>query len=204
MFREMGSAKTPRRIIDQQRGPECGYEAIENLIQLFYPVGNSLSEKDLKTRSAFYGYAGSVDGQSVLDARGYGRLLADYGIASTWSPFDGSQLAQALGENRVAIAIVDPAVLDPAGYSPTSELHAIVVTNFGIDGNRRIIRYTGIDSNYGGDERHWTWDRFHNAVAAGGYKVLVTNAPIASSHWAPHDVLVRFWSGLAFVPAQTS
>lgn len=203
MFREMGGVKTPRKIIDQQRGPECGYEAVENVIQLVHPFGNHVSEKVLKRRAALLGFAGTVGGQSVLSVLGYEQLLADYGIASTWTRFDADELITALRENRVAIAVVDPMVLDPEHYPPGDELHAIVVTNFGVDGNGKVIRCTGIDSNFGGTERHWPWQRFHNALIAGGGAILITDGSIALSNWETYHVLTRTQHGLMFVRSAT-
>jgi hypothetical protein len=200
---ELGGVKTPRKIIDQQRGPECGYEAVENVVQLVYPFGNNVSEKDLKRRAAFYGFSGTVGGQSVLDPRGYQKLLADYGIASTWSSFNADTLIQALRENRVAVVIVDAAILDPKNYPPSDELHAIVVTNFGVNSQNTVVRYTGIDSNFGGTERHWRWDRLHNAVAAAGFKILITETCIAQKYWETYHVLTRVSGGIRVASSAT-
>jgi hypothetical protein len=194
---ELGGVKTPRRIIDQQRGTECGYEAVENALQL-------ISERDLKIRAARQGYALSHQGKLYLDIRGYKPLLRAYGIESSWVPFDWATLTGALRENRVAIAVVDPHLLDPKSYSAGGDLHAIVVTNFLTDVNRNLLGYVGIDSNFGEQERRWQRERFEAAVVATGGWILLTNGPIHPTYWATYEVVTYGMSGFRIVASQTT
>src|SRR5689334_6776747 len=75
-------------LADRQVGPTCGFEAIENIIQLFRPLGNDLVEKDLLVRARFYGVSHLSSRGESLDVNGYARILIDYGIVSYWYPFD--------------------------------------------------------------------------------------------------------------------
>ena len=199
---EIGATKVPRRIVDQQRGPECGYEAVENVIQLVHLLNNNVSERDLKVRAAHGGYARVINGMLFLDIRGYRPLLSAYRIASTWVRHEWETLTNGLRQNRVAIAVVDPHFLDPASYTAGGDLHAIVVTNFFTDLNRTILGYTGIDSNFGAKERRWKYENFEAAVARGGGWVLLTDGPIDPTHWATYEVVAYGVSGFQIVASQ--
>jgi hypothetical protein len=200
---ELGGVKVPRSIIDQQNGPECGPEAVENVIQLVHLLKNDVSERDLKARAATAGHVVWHNGELYLAVTGYQPLLNAYGIRSSWTPFDWRTLTLALRQNRVAIAIVNPHRLEPESYREEGDLHAIVITNFGVDANRKIIRVTGIDSNFGGTERHWSARRFRSAVVASGYHLLITDNPIAPLYWGTYDILTQSWEGVRFVPSPT-
>lgn len=200
---ELGGVKTPRRIIDQQRGTECGYEAVENALQLVLLLDNNVSERELKVRAVWQGYALSHQGKLYLDVRGYKPLLRAYGVESTWVPFHWNTLTAALRENRVAIAVVDPHLLDPESYSAGGDLHAIVVTNFLTDVNRNLLGYVGIDSNFGEQERRWRREQFEAAVAAAGGWILVTDGPIHPTYWATYEVVTYGIQGFRIVPSAT-
>jgi hypothetical protein len=47
---------------DTQRGPTCGFEAIETIIQLFHGVGNDLTERELLPWAHRYGAAAPIAG----------------------------------------------------------------------------------------------------------------------------------------------
>lgn len=187
---EIGGVKTPRRIIDQQRGSECGYEAVENAIQLVHPVKNNVSERDLKPRSIRYGYAWARKGDLLLDTQGYQPLLTAHQIASKWLQYDRRTLTEALRANRVAIAVVNPHYLDPLRYSFEGDLHAIVITNFATDSNRKFMAYTGMDSNSGGKEVRWPMEAVERGIAAGLGQIRLTDTKIHFSLWANYEVLV--------------
>jgi hypothetical protein len=205
MYPERGGVKTPRSIIDKQVGAECGFEALENVIQLVHLVGNDISETDLKPRAILGRHAHYRGSDLLLDMRGSQPLLAAHGIASTWVKFDRSTLVAALRQNRVAIAVVNPYYLNPKTYSLWGDLHAIVLTNFVTDPQRKFLAYTGIDSNSGGEERRWAIGAVENGIVAAGLgHVLITDGPIHPLHWANYELLTRGDSGYRIVMSKTA
>lgn len=184
--REIGGVWEPRRFADQQVGPTCGFEAIENLIQLYIPTASDLSDQDLIPRAEGYNCVFWDKEGPVLETRGYRQLLMDYGIRSAWHPLDRARLLGTLKANRVVLAIVDAHVLDPATYPKPRSLHAIVLTNFVVDHTTRAVTaYTGLDSNHPDQERWWSLRRLEKAVtAAGTNPLLVTSEPIHPDNWA--------------------
>lgn len=187
---EIGGVKTPRRIIDKQKGSECGFEALENMIQLCHGADNNVSERELKPQAIWAGY-GLVRGHELLlDVRGYQPLLEAHGINSRWVKYDRPTLVSALRQNRVAVAVVNPYYLDSANYSFWGDLHAIVLSNFATDVARRFVAYVGMDSNSGGEERRWGIEAVEQAIAAGLGQVLITDAPIHRSEWGNYEVLL--------------
>lgn len=204
MYPERGGVKTPRSIIDKQVGAECGFEAIENVIQLVHLTGNDISERDLKPRAIQGRHALLRDGDLLLDIRGYQPLLAAHGIASTWVKFDRSTLVAAIRQNRVAVAIVNPYYLDPKKYPLWGDLHAIVLTNFVTDPQRKFLAYAGIDSNSGGEERRWAIGAVEDGITAAGLgHVLITDTPIHPLHWANYELLTHGVSGFKIVMSKT-
>lgn len=204
MYPETGGVKTPRSIIDKQVGTECGFEAIENVIQLVRLTGNDISEIDLKPRAIRGQHAFLRDGDLLLDVRGYQPLLAAHGIASTWVKFDRPTLVAALRQNRVGVVVVNPYYLDPQSYSFGGDLHAIVLTNFVTDSQRKFVAYTGMDSNSGGEERRWLIAAVENGIAAAGLGyVLITDAPIHPLYWGNYELMVRGESGFRIVASAT-
>jgi hypothetical protein len=190
---ELGGVADVESLIDQQEGPSCGFESLENVVQLYHPARNDLSRTVLRKLAYRYGYlVRGVDGER-LDSAGYDQLLQAFGIEATWMDFDHGRLITALRENRVAIAVVDPSVLDPRGYGPsTGDLHAIVVTNFVTDvSGRWVVGYRGMDSNFPGKERTWSAAAMELATQAFEYvPLLVTDEAARWSSRVKHYVLL--------------
>lgn len=180
---ELGGITLVEAIADKQRGPTCGFEAVENVIQLYRPENNDLIHTDLIPRARGYGFLQDTGAGPMLQVRGYRRILADYHIPSKWEDYDPFRvLIPALRQNRVALAIVDAHHLDSAMYPRRPSLHAIVITNF-VTGasDRKVWGFTGIDSNVEG-ELAWHHEEIARAIKAvqPQPKLLVTETP---SNW---------------------
>ncbi len=187
---EIGGVVNLESIIDQQEGSMCGFEAVENVLQLYVPVDNSISHTDLVTRAFKYGALGWTGSSYFLDIKGYEPLLRDYGILSHWTPFSHEELIEVVWSNRVAIVLVDGSQLDPGSYSAPSSFHVIVVTNVVTDPTRRTaLAYVGIDSNFGGREREWPLELLARAAEACPHcSMLVTDIPARWPHRSAHYV----------------
>ncbi len=66
-------------IADQQFGPTCGFEAIENVIQLFHNIGNDLFQRDLLPRAKTYGALIPTSNGYVLNPAFYQQILLESG-----------------------------------------------------------------------------------------------------------------------------
>jgi hypothetical protein len=187
---EIGGVIHIESIIDQQEGSMCGFEAVENVLQLYVPVDNSVSHTDLVARAHKYGALGWTGSSYFLDIAGYEPLLRDYGIGSRWTPFSHEALIDAVWSNRVAIVLVDGCQLDPESYSSPNSFHVVVVTNLVTDATRRTaLAYVGIDSNFGGRQREWPLDLLARAAEACPHRsMLVTDAPARWPHRSAHYV----------------
>ena len=153
-----------------QEGPECGFEAIENAIQQFWPVGNEVSETVLKRLASTHRVL-MADGS--LHPAGYQLLLKHYGIQSWWRNFDHSLLIKSLGEARVVIAILDASHID--GNYPADSGHALMLTAVVRDRDTGlVIGYEGVDSNYPGQGLWWDAHAFS----------------IAAQYYAPNSLLI--------------
>lgn len=82
-----GGAAKVAPIADKQVGPTCGFEAIENVIQLFHNYGNDLVQRDLISRAQLYGALIPARDGYALDYRYYSQILHDYHIDAHWYPF---------------------------------------------------------------------------------------------------------------------
>jgi hypothetical protein len=189
---------------DQQTGPTCGFEAVENVIQLFHPQHNALTQQDLLPRAQHYGYARDSDEGLWLDPRGYQHLLADYGIAARWYPFDYRQVViPALRSNRGVLVVGDAHRLNPGLYPSPDSGHAFVLTNyFTEESGVYILGYVGIDSNVPGRETPWGYECVEAAAAwAAGHvmrcPVLVTDQP---GNWRMTAQFYRLLPGGQLVP----
>lgn len=159
---------------DQQNGPECGFEAVENTIQQFWPVSNSVSDTILKQLARNYG-ALMPDGS--LHPAGYRALLQHYQIQSAWYAFDHSLLINALHQRRIVVAIVDASHID-INY-PSNSGHALMLTRVvRDDANRFVIGYQGVDSNYSGQGRWWDAHAFQRAAAYYAPNSLLITQPL--------------------------
>jgi hypothetical protein len=166
----------PLWFVDRQDGPECGFEALENAIQQFWPVGNEVSETILKQLANKHRVL-MPDGS--LNPAGYQTLLSYYKISSWWRAFDHGVLIQSLDEGRVVVAIVDAFYID-RNY-PRESGHALLLTNVVRDQSTGlVIGYGGVDSNYPG--RALWWDAQAFSTAAQYYapnSLLITQARAA-------------------------
>jgi len=174
---------------DQQIGPTCGFEALENIIELCQPAyrGRDLVRADLIGRA--HGY-NAVDRAGALMVQCYQRILYDYQIVAYWYPFDHQQvLLPALSNNQGVLVIGDAHYLNPEAYRINPSLHAFVLTNYYTDGTGQVIQgYTGVDSNFSFQQRpeqfvqgqnYWTSEAIAQAAQATaplyrGLSVLVT------------------------------
>ena len=190
---EIGGVTHLESIIDQQEGPTCGFEAVENTIQLFYPVGNQLSRNVLIQRASNLG-ALLTDGSGyILDVSGYQAILQDFRIASTWYAFDHDVLIDAVWNDRAAILLVDGNKLDRPNYSRPGSWHAILVTNLITDlTHETALAYVGIDSNFARQQRIWQCDALEKAANAyGPVTMLITDRPMLWPHRSEHYVRHR-------------
>jgi len=184
-------------IADQQIGPTCGFEALENLIQLFYPTDNNFAQRELLplARDAGCLVRGS-DGDS-LALKGYQPLLAHFGITARWYPLDHQQvLIPALHANRGVLAIGPGYALNPNVYAPNG-IHAIVITNYYTDEPAlQVLGYVGIDSNFPNQQTLWPWQAIEASLTwAQRYylrlPLLITDAPIRWPSIARYYRLLR-------------
>lgn len=198
-----GGAVNVKPIADRQQGPTCGFEAIENIIQLFHPVGNDLVERDLLPRALHYGIAVPSLGGYLLDFRGYQRLLLDYGIPAHWYPWDYRVIIPALKDNRGILVISDAHELNAVAYSKKGSAHAIVLTNYYTDSSTHYLRgYIGVDSNFPQIQTLWPSQNMDNAVQWASkyiahWPVLITAHPI---NWANKSTFYKMTSNREIVP----
>lgn len=181
-------------LADKQRGPTCGFEAIENIIQLFQGVGNNFSQQRLIPAARALGLVNDTHEGPILMSQGYRRILQEYGISSKWYPFNHLEtVIPALKNNHGVLVVGDAHQLDPMTYRRPNAWHAYVLTNYYTDewGNY-ALGYVGIDSNFPGQERCWPARQAHaSALQTSQYlmqlPVLITDEqalwPRTSSHY---------------------
>ncbi|HEY0153219.1 MAG TPA: hypothetical protein VGB92_14535 [Longimicrobium sp.] len=187
---ETGGPSLVQSIADRQRGPTCGFEAVENVVLLFHPARNDLLETHLVPLAARDGTLVPDPEGFRLNTRGYTALLTRLGVAATWHAFDHQTLVAALQENRVAIAVVDAHKLAPAFYPNPRSWHAIVVTNYVSDPQHvSLLGYVGIDSNFPGEERWWNADDLTLPQGFSFFSLLITDSPARWPSSAHHYVL---------------
>ena len=188
--REVGGVIDVEGIIDQQVGATCGFEAVENVLQLYVPVGNDASHTHLVALAHAYGALG-WDGKShILDLAAYVPILRDYGIPSHWEPFSHEALIDVVWNNRVAIVLADGHQLDVRKYPAPKMWHTVVVTNLLTDPTRRTaLAYVGIDSNFAGRQVAWRLDVMDRAARVCPHRsMLVTDIPSPWPHRSAHFV----------------
>lgn len=173
-------------LADLQVGPTCGFEAVENVIQLFRTAGNDLVEKDLIPRATHYDLVFIGKDGTYLKVEGYIKLLEDYGIRAAWYPFDPSNIVfPCLLANHVIIAVGD---LHYLGYDPPAPhgRHAFVITNYYLDPvGAQILGFVGLDLNVQNRELVWSFDAIRAAVTGIQLPLLITLAPANWSSRAP-------------------
>ncbi len=153
-------------IADEQHGPTCGFEALENVIQLFYRVGD-ISETDLVARARNYKGLSKVEGGYAPKVSVYQRLLADYNIAAHWYPFDFlNVIIPALAANRVILALGEGYPLNPVAYVERNVGHAYIITNYYTDETGYYFGgCVGIDSNFANRESVWNYQSIQESVS---------------------------------------
>lgn len=176
---------------DRQVGPECGFEAIENVLQLFVAtVGNEFDDVILRARARSIGAVVPGPDGERLDHRRYADLLLSFGVEASWHAFDDTFLRGALTQNRVAVGVVSATELAPsfyAGATPPAP-HAIVVTNYVLELDGTFYAYVGLDSNISGQETLWPEDHLAQGAAANGListPLLVTTTAVTVPETAP-------------------
>lgn len=151
-------------LADLQVGPTCGFEAIENFIQINNPgYTNTLS--DYLQRSELFDSGGHlVTAGMALDPMHYQHILSDFGIQTQWHQFSHNDLAQAIDENRGVLAVGDAHYLDPATYPSEHSYHAFMITDITRGPLGNITCYKGIDSNFSQLEVHWSPEAIKSAL----------------------------------------
>jgi hypothetical protein len=155
-------------IADEQQGPTCGYETIENIVQCFHPyLGDTLSD----SLQAYY-----PGPEGAMAKEDYQRVLESFDIPSHWAQFDHREIVEALDENRPVAFIGDAHDLDPISYSQPESWHAITLTDVATDLDGNVIGYKGVDSNFTGEEKVWSLEQIEQANQHFG-EVLITDKP---------------------------
>ena len=193
-------------LADRQCGPTCGFEAIENVIQLFRPVDDTLTERDLIPRADHYGALVRSPMGYSLDVQAYQRILADYGITAQWYVFDHQHvIIPALRADRAVLVVGYAPLLDPQGYpNPSDVSHAFLLTNYYTDETDRwVLGYVGIDSNFPRQQRTWPCENVEAAAAwvrnnqSMPYPVLISDSP---GNWPARARFYRLVQGGTLVP----
>jgi hypothetical protein len=191
-------------IADEQSGPTCGFEAIENILQLFHRVSDDLTKRDLLPRALRYGVARPVHGGYSLDIRAYQRILCDYGIIARWYPFDHQQvIIPALRGNHGVLVVGDAHFLNQQAYPYPNSGHAFVLANYYTEETGYfILGYVGIDSNFARQEMVWPYQTVEAAAAWAArnvlpYPVLITDTP---GNWPNTAQFYRLTSAGKLVP----
>jgi hypothetical protein len=166
------------RLADKQIGPTCGFEAIENIIQLFRREENDLTERYLIPRSDQLGFTQYDNRGPSLALQGYIPLLKDFNIPAQWYPFDHRQvIIPALRSNRGVLAVGDATFLNQQLYPAVGSWHAFILTNFYTDQSTNfIIGYVGIDSNIARAEVFWPLDSVGGALST--FSVIRKHPPV--------------------------
>jgi len=191
---ETGGPVMVESLADAQQGPTCGFEAVENVIQLFRPVPNSISGTDLLWRADGRGGVLWQDDGPVLEPWAYQGLLADYGVAAEWQVYDAQALVNAVQANRGVLAVVDAHQLRPSYYPSPESWHAVTVTNVIADPHDHVVEFVGLDSNFPGKQQRWKLNAFTNAASSWMYTpLLITTQPIRWRRRISH--YLRQWDG---------
>lgn len=165
-------------IVDLQGANRCGFEAVENVIQLCRGGSNEISESALfpVAREAGWVCWEHPEGPRLFH-HGYAPLLERFGIRATWHAMDPAPLVHALAAHRVAIATVEMSIVDPAAYGEPC-YHAVVVTKHVLDPAGRLVGYVGLDSNFPRQQRYWDAAAFARAADPPPHpSLLITEDP---------------------------
>jgi hypothetical protein len=182
-IRFQGAANVGDRA-DKQQGPTCGFEAIENIVQLFLETGDELSSTHLLPLAQQHGVASLGEDGHRLALPGYHLLLQQFNIPARWYPFDhAGVIIPALSQNRVVLVVGEANSLNPAMYPWRDRSHAFVLTNYCVDAaETHVLGYVGLDSNVAGQEIVWPLQTIAAAAAwttqnVMPFPVLITDIP---------------------------
>ncbi|HEX6037763.1 hypothetical protein [Longimicrobium sp.] len=195
---EYGGVGRPDQFVEMQSGPECGFEAVENAIQMILPASNDVSELDLKPWAHQNGFVTWAGDQATFAVAGYQPALRRWGIDCAWTAVNHVHLANTLRQNRVTIGVVDGNVLDPATYRDPRSYHAIVITNLisTADPAIPIIGYCVVDSNFPAQIRRFRAEHLAAALTAyGPTPLLVTHVPVAPENQANYEIMIAHPDG---------
>jgi hypothetical protein len=151
-------------LADLQVGPTCGFEAIENFIQLGNPGCNNTLSDYLQQSELFDGGGNLLMDGVTLDPAHYQHILSDFGIGTQWYDFSHDTLAQAIEGNRGVLAVGDAHFLDPSSYSSKNAYHAFMITDITRGPSGEITDYKGLDSNFLQKEVHWSPEAIEKAL----------------------------------------
>lgn len=188
MPRFSGAVNT-QRLADLQDGPTCGFEAIENVIQLYHNLNNDLHRDLIAWGHATRNCVPAQGGYS-LNESGYVPLLNHYGIGSEWAAYQQAGLVSILNQNRIALAVLYARYLYP-GHGLTTETHAIVIQNFYVgEHSRQVEGYVGLDSNRESKESFWELSTIQQGCQNLEFErqrpsILITNAHFTNAQSAP-------------------
>jgi hypothetical protein len=191
---ELGGVVDVELLADEQQGPTCGFEAVENVIQQFRRLPNSISGTDLIWRAnSRGGVLWEADGP-VLEPWAYQGLLSDYGIKSEWQAYNAQALVHAVQAHRGVLAVVDAHQLRPSFYESPGSWHAVAVTNIIADASDSVLAFVGLDSNFPGTQQCWELNAFARAASGWEYTpLLITAQPVRWRRKASH--YLRQWDG---------
>jgi hypothetical protein len=118
-----------------------------------------------------------------LDINGYVQILADYGITGRWYQFRQNEVViPALRANRGVLLVGYAHYLNPQIYTPGG-LHAFILTNFYTDeSGTSLIGYTGIDSNFPGQQMLWPYQNVESSAAYAAE--IIRNPPVLITDYA--------------------
>jgi hypothetical protein len=181
-----------QQLADKQKGPTCGFEAIENLIQLFHTAGNDLAETVLIPKALQNGYVRHEKDGLHLPLHGYRPILAGFGMDAYWFPPDFyNVIIPALNCNLSIVVVGNAYFLAPYTYGMIRP-HAFLISNYCVNPTRHFVEgLVGLDSNFAGQECQWSIQSIQQALYwmvqnIMPTPVLVTAQPIRWTNKAPY------------------
>lgn len=190
---EMGGFYGEEAIADQQDGPTCAFEAVENVAELYHGKRADAISSVLIPLAQLRGLSTWSPAGFALKYEGIQPLLAQLRIPTEWHYFNQQVLVDALHANRVGLVVVDAHLLNARMYPFPNSWHAITITNYITDPAMRVVEgYRGIDSNTAVRRTHnWRAENLERAATAAqvlGPTLLVTSVP---AQWAQQGVFYR-------------
>lgn len=172
------------RLADIQAGPTCGFEALENIIQLNNPnILNSLSD-ELQYHEY---YDGGLVSSGALNTSHYQHILNSHNIPSHWNNFSHENIINAIEHDHGVLAIGKAHSLNPMVYPDLEGNHAFVITDVIRDDFGQITHYKGIDSNFENQETIWPVENIEDALTKidSRPQLLITDRPL---NWNNYNV----------------